>query len=337
MDSNIKLRNVAGDYAIFGEFQNFLDKLLLPICEQMKADFIDDVSRVEFDKILYIYRNFSGIFNKNYVYVDVVKLYNSVREQFALEDRCYYENFRQSDFVQSVCKKFENKIEIRKFDKLLSGYVFLPQDVRESLKDKTFFDFGAFDGRGAIMYSEFAKKVYAFEPMEQFSLVCANISECGLNERVIGVNAGVGSVSGTLDFVFRSGSSHLIRSDEVSFYVDGGHKVVSVPVYTIDDFVQKEEIGNVGLLKFDVEGAEYGAIQGGLETIKKYRPVLLISVYHTFRDFFEIKDVIKGLNLGYKFMFRHLVSDDPYDVDANHQLNASECVLICYCDAQAQS
>lgn len=41
----------------------------------------------------------------------------------------------------------------------------------------------------------------------------------------------------------------------------------------------------VGLIKMDIEGAEYSAIKGALETIKRDKPVLLISLYHTAKDF----------------------------------------------------
>ena len=38
----------------------------------------------------------------------------------------------------------------------------------------------------------------------------------------------------------------------------------------------------------DVEGFEYNVIKGGLNIIKKNNPIMIISMYHTAKDFFEI-------------------------------------------------
>ena len=60
------------------------------------------------------------------------------------------------------------------------------------------------------------------------------------------------------------------------------------------------------MIKLDVEGAELETIEGALETIRACRPVLLISVYHTPQDFFEIKPLLESLGLGYRFLVRKL-------------------------------
>ena len=56
-----------------------------------------------------------------------------------------------------------------------------------------------------------------------------------------------------------------------------------------------------GLIKVDIEGFEQEFLKGATETIKKYKPILLISIYHNAGDFFKIKPMIEGLDLGYKF------------------------------------
>ena len=42
---------------------------------------------------------------------------------------------------------------------------------------------------------------------------------------------------------------------------------------------------------------------GGVDSIKKDRPILLILIYHTEKDFFEIPSVIKAHAPGYGFKF----------------------------------
>jgi hypothetical protein len=67
----------------------------------------------------------------------------------------------------------------------------------------------------------------------------------------------------------------------------------------------------------DIEGLESAAIHGAAETIKKFKPVLLISIYHTPDDFFSIKPFIEDLNLGYRFLIRKL---SPKRLDAETML-----------------
>ncbi|MDR0522244.1 MAG: FkbM family methyltransferase, partial [Planctomycetaceae bacterium] len=74
---------------------------------------------------------------------------------------------------------------------------------------------------------------------------------------------------------------------------------------------------NPGCIKMDIEGLESAAIHGAAETIKKFKPVLLISIYHTPDDFFSIKPFIEDLNLGYRFLIRKL---SPKRLDAETML-----------------
>jgi FkbM family methyltransferase len=84
--------------------------------------------------------------------------------------------------------------------------------------------------------------------------------------------------------------------------------VEEIELISIDDFVNENNL-DVGVIKLDVEGLEYSAIKGALNTIKNQKPVLLIAVYHTVRDLLEIKPMLEELDLGYTFMLRHLA---PY-------------------------
>ena len=58
---------------------------------------------------------------------------------------------------------------------------------------------------------------------------------------------------------------------------------------------------NIGLIKVDLEGAEQRFLKGAEKTIKAQKPLLLISIYHTPSDFFDIKPLIESWNLGYEF------------------------------------
>jgi hypothetical protein len=74
-------------------------------------------------------------------------------------------------------------------------------------------------------------------------------------------------------------------------------------VTTLDDFVRKNNL-NVGLIKVDVEGFEKELLKGAVNTIETQQPSLLLSIYHSGDDFFDIKKTIEQLNLGYRFKIR---------------------------------
>ncbi|HHU71606.1 MAG TPA: FkbM family methyltransferase, partial [Clostridiales bacterium] len=74
----------------------------------------------------------------------------------------------------------------------------------------------------------------------------------------------------------------------------------SVIQKTLDSYVNENNL-NVGLIKVDIEGAEQDFLDGAIETIIQYRPILIISIYHSLDDFFNIKPKLEALNLGYTF------------------------------------
>ena len=73
----------------------------------------------------------------------------------------------------------------------------------------------------------------------------------------------------------------------------------------IDDFVKQNNISKVDFIKMDIEGAEPLALQGAIETIKKFRPKLAIAIYHSINDFVNIPNWILGLNLDYEIFLGH--------------------------------
>jgi FkbM family methyltransferase len=59
------------------------------------------------------------------------------------------------------------------------------------------------------------------------------------------------------------------------------------------------------LIKIDTEGAEFDILTGAKATIEKYKPKLLISVYHNIEDLYRIPDLIRSIRPDYKLHLRH--------------------------------
>ncbi len=178
------------------------------------------------------------------------------------------------------------------------GLRFIPKNIIKQYENRDLIDAGASNGDTAAIFSrEYAfRTIHAFEPENNnYTQLIRNITKFKLSN-VIPVHMGLGDKKSKVKITSEEGQSHISS--------DGKQ---TVDMITIDEYVEKNKI-SVGLIKMDVEGFEYYALQGSLKTIRKYHPILLISIYHTGKDFFEIKPLLEKLG-GYKFMVRKL---NPY-------------------------
>jgi FkbM family methyltransferase len=74
---------------------------------------------------------------------------------------------------------------------------------------------------------------------------------------------------------------------------------------SIDDFMQRHSVQKIDFIKMDIEGAEMAALEGAINTIKKFKPKLAIAIYHSMDDLVNIPLWIKELNLGYEIFIGH--------------------------------
>lgn len=108
---------------------------------------------------------------------------------------------------------------------------------------------------------------------------------------------------------------------KISFQQFEGHDGKTNTI-SIDDFVNENNISKIDLIKTDIEGAEPFAIDGAVATLRKFRPKLAISIYHSMDDFVNIIKQIDDLRLGYKFYLGHST------------IYSSETVLFCEVDVR---
>jgi FkbM family methyltransferase len=192
-----------------------------------------------------------------------------------------------------------------------NGLDFVPDGCRR-LKGTVAIDGGAFIGDSALAIKEYGvDAVYCFEPNRTSREALKQTIQLNHLENVFIEGAGLGArqtmavVSGENSF-----ASLAVEND------DSGD---AVPVLAIDDFCAERQV-IPSLIKLDIEGMEYDAISGARRTIETHKPVLIISVYHSAKDFLEIKPLIRSMTADYTFLVRRL---DPF-----HPTN--ETVLICY-------
>jgi FkbM family methyltransferase len=168
----------------------------------------------------------------------------------------------------------------------------LPDTVKSYIVGKDFLDIGAFSGDSALMFLGYSPhRIFAYEPViDNYNYLLQTIERNGLRDQIIPVNKGIGDKERTLMIDSKNGNSSFLPA-----YSD--NKTEDVVVTTVDMECKDKKIG---IIKMDIEGFEYYAIEGALETIKRDKPVLLISIYHTGKDFFEIPPIIKNCVPEYK-------------------------------------
>jgi FkbM family methyltransferase len=111
-------------------------------------------------------------------------------------------------------------------------------------------------------------KIYSFEPgPPNLSRLRANLSlNCNVANRVQVIEAGVGRIPGELFWAEERGNpgNALVGAT-------GSHKI---GIITLDEFVRERSISKLDFLKIDVEGMELDVMQGGAETLRRFRPML---------------------------------------------------------------
>lgn len=190
----------------------------------------------------------------------------------------------------------------------------VPDEVIKKLEGKDFLDCGAYIGDSALILKNYLpNKIYCFEPHNEiYSGLLKTIELNKLYGRIIPIKKGVGDKRGKFSY----NDTENKTPGSSSFSKKGSLKA---EITTIDNFV--EQINkNVGLIKMDIEGSEYDAIIGAEKTIKENKPLLIISLYHRGKDFFEIPPMLKKFVPEYKMRFISLEKTDP----------VNEKVLICY-------
>lgn len=168
----------------------------------------------------------------------------------------------------------------------------------------TVIDCGAFNGNSSLFFASCvgkSGKVYAFEPIPNIYLnLQENLSNFpDLQERIHIKNLGVSSQKGVLRFRRSGAASRIDPNGDIE-----------VEVVTIDDFVESHQLRHISLIKMDIEGYEKQAISGAIKTIKRFRPKIMICVYHLAEDMVAIPEMILRITPWYKLYLRHHASHD---------------------------
>ena len=176
------------------------------------------------------------------------------------------------------------------------GYSISGFDEERDFREKYFrpepgqvvIDAGASYGSYTLPALALGATVYAFEPEPTVrGDLARNIDANGWNDR---------------GHVRRLGlwdSATVVNMYDYAPHWPQGTITAPFEMVRLDDWADGT-IDRLDWLKMDVEGAEERAIRGGLETIEKFRPRLIVEC-HTFMDA-ELPEKIRAMLPGYSFV-----------------------------------
>lgn len=181
------------------------------------------------------------------------------------------------------------------------GLRFADQRIKDFVRQRDILDIGAYIGDSAAILAKYTdKKIYSYELSPKNIKKIYDVAKVlKISDKVVPVNAGISDKPGTskINDVAHAGGS-LSR-----------HGTVLINLTTVDAEVERTG-SNPGFIKADVEGFGLNVIKGAEKTIKKFRPVIEIAVYHCYDELFLIPKFLKRFP---NYLFDFHSENDNYD------------------------
>jgi FkbM family methyltransferase len=280
------IASIRSDYETGLKYNEYIDQN-----REIIANFINELdseSKIEVKNILNTLE-----FMKNHTLMETI-------ENYIMKGEKVLDHLKAMEFIRG---KYKLPIDIyeESIFKYKHGLKYLPQDIIKSLENKDFLDCGAYIGESSLMFERDynPNKIFSFEPIpDNYAYLLENIKSNNL-QKVIPIKTSVGE---------KSGKIHIIPLGPTSFVSEKGN--IETEVISIDEFVSERNI-SVGLIKVDVEGYELEVLKGAIKTIKKFKPVLLIGIYHHPKEFFGTKRYIQDITRDYQFKIKFLSDIRP--------------------------
>jgi FkbM family methyltransferase len=133
-------------------------------------------------------------------------------------------------------------------------------------KNRTYIDIGGHIGTTALPYSRMFQNVYVYEPnRENYELLTKNI----FNNKVL-------NITSVPKGIYNEECKGLIlqHGNNSGCYYFHKQEDGEISCITLDSQKHKD----VDFIKIDIEGAEFFALEGGIETIKKYKPLIHLEI-----------------------------------------------------------
>lgn len=171
--------------------------------------------------------------------------------------------------------------------------IYFEPDVMPLTDREVFVDGGAYDGDTVRAFLSQAKGRYNHIHAFEIDPVNANTFTGKMQDidRVTLHRTGLWHETAEMGLEHRSDNGSRISH----------HSAITVPLNAMDNM----DLGDVSLIKLDIEGAENQALQGARTLIQTHKPKLAICAYHKADDFSTIIYTINDLRDDYRLALRH--------------------------------
>lgn len=182
-----------------------------------------------------------------------------------------------------------------------------------------------------------AATVYGFEPCSStYERLLHNVDQAGFKERFRPFRLGFfdAETTGTLQVASAHGANSLLTANDEYLAVNPHISAVDteeIPLARLDDFVARQGISHIDLVKIDVEGVELQVLRGGADTFahKVDTLILEVSFVRTARNNGEYLRLFQLLH-GYGFAPAQIFDLSHSENASNWKLAQFDCVFRKY-------
>ncbi len=284
---HVKKERVEGSFAQPEYILVIEDSVLVNACARIAIKYFPKCKVVTVNRgnIEHIYQMFMNHLT------ELQRVYESLNDEES--KRTFY-----GYWLGCISSQFGELVHSKDAHYLTAGFIPKPGSI--------IIDGGAYDGGTATIFSNMGYKVYAFELDKLNFEKAKKVAE---EKKFVVENMGLGAYKKEMRYVPQRAGSHVTSQ--------GSEKA---QITTIDAYVTENNLPSVDFIKLDVEGAELEVLKGARTTISRWKPILAISAYHKWDDFWILMDYVKSIRSDYEFAIRHYalsMEDEPTTFSKN--------------------
>lgn len=232
----------------------------------------------------------------NMHYQEIISAYDSLRDEESKNCFAAVVNYKLTGKMPYLIRAYSSRDE-------LYGL------IASRKKITSYVDGGAYNGdtlKEALVYFKDLKRAALFEPDARNFKKLSNFAKTVESVSLELYNSALWSSEETLDFL-SSGNRNSSLNSTASYE----SKSLGTNAIMLDSALKQ----SVDFIKYDLEGAELSALIGSSETIKKYKPLLLVSAYHRSSDVFSLVNYLTENYPFYDLYLRRLKCVPAWELD----------------------
>ncbi len=191
-------------------------------------------------------------------------------------------------FKRSQEYKIKQDIPVEVLDKsivdwhLPTGHEMTLLNMFKKKHEGVFIDVGAHVGTWSIHLAPYFERVIAFEPHPgAFNALKKNLQKNKIQNVLLEPFAlwDDGPITKKMTLYATPSHSTLLETHPLEHKIKGNRlSEIEVPVLPLDLYL-KNKSEKISLIKIDVEGGEVNVLKGGINTIKRQKPILVIEIH----------------------------------------------------------